>query len=151
MPLEEFIGDPYMDLGEMREKFKRKADESGLPFTGSGMIYNTRRAQELRAWVHEEHGAGEAFEKAVFAAYFVDDKNLARTDVLLGIVRALGLPEDEAREVLSTRRYRRHVESDLHKAHELKIMSPPSFLANGNRLVGTQPFDVLLAFAQGKK
>lgn len=151
MRLEEFIGDPYVDLGEMQEKFKHKANESGLPFTGSRMIYNTRRAQELRVWAHQEHGAGEAFGKAVFAAYFVDDKNLARTDVLVGIVRALGLPEDEAREVLSTRRYRQHVESDLRKAQELKIMSPPSFLANGNRLVGTQPFDVLLDFAQGKK
>ncbi|ACN17222.1 conserved hypothetical protein [Desulforapulum autotrophicum HRM2] len=151
MTLEEFIGDPHVDIAGMLGKFKRRADECGLPFVGSPMIYNTRMAQELRAWAHEAHGAGKAFEQAAFAAYFVDGKNLARTDVLLDIVRDLDLPEDEARNVLNTRTYRQHVDSDLDRAHGFGIMSAPTFIAHNKRLVGAHPFGVLLDFAQGRE
>jgi len=150
MSLEKFIGDPHVDINGMLEKFRHTAEEYGLPFVGSPRICNTRPAQEIRAWTHEKYGQGQAFEEAAFAAYFVGGNNLALPEVLLAIVRDLDLPEDEARKVLKTRSFRDHVDRDLARAKELGIMSAPTFIAQGKRLVGAHPLGVLKDFAMGK-
>jgi predicted DsbA family dithiol-disulfide isomerase len=134
----------------MLEKFRHAAEECGLPFAGSRMIYNTRAAQELRAWAHEKYQQGAAFEAAAFASYFVAASNLAQPAVLLAIVRDLDLPEDEARDVLRTRSFSERVDRDLAQAKTLGIMSAPTFMAHGKRLVGSHPLSVLKDFAMGK-
>ena len=151
MTLEEFIGDPHMDISAMLNHFKEKARENGLEFQPTDMVYNTRLSQELRAWAHERHGMGETFEARAFAAYFVEGRNLGNVEVLLDMIRDMGLPLDEAREVLAMRTFREPVDKDLAQAEEWGIMSAPTFLAHGRRLVGAHPFGVLLDFARGKE
>ena len=63
------------------------------------MTYNSRLAQELAKWA-ESKGKGDEFHRAVFEAYFVETKNIGKIDELALLAQSLGLPEEEARQVL---------------------------------------------------
>jgi predicted DsbA family dithiol-disulfide isomerase len=151
MSLEEFLGDPLLDLPAMMAAFEKTAQENGVAFVPTDRVCNTRLAQELRAWAQARYNRGKRFEKRAFAAYFVEGRNLGQTEVLLDMVRDLGLPVDEAGRVLTDREFQASVDHDLARAEELGIMCAPTFLAHGKRLVGSHPFTVLLDFALGKR
>ncbi|GAU07408.1 hypothetical protein DPF_0086 [Desulfoplanes formicivorans] len=149
MTLQEFMGDPHADVPAMLASLRTLAKERGLEFEPVDMICNTRWAHELRAWAGERYGLGTPFGKRVFAAYFVEGRNLGRTRVLLDLVRELGLPRKEAQEVLEARTFQHLVDQDLARASTLGIMAAPTFVAHGQRLVGAHPLEVLRDFVQG--
>lgn len=150
MSLEEFVGDPHMNIPAMMARFTELAQENGLAFVPTDKVCNTRLAQELRAWAHEVYGKGQQFERRAFAAYFVEGKNLGRAEVLMELVRDLGLPVDESRKVLTDRNFQKTVDHDLARAEKLEIICAPTFIAHDKRLVGSHPFTVLLDLALGK-
>jgi len=106
------------------------------------MSFNSRLAQELGKWA-ESRGRGDAFHDAVFRAYFAAGRNVAKPDVLLGLARAAGLPEEEAGEVLRTRPFREAVDTDWSLAAELNITAVPTFRLGFQTVVGAQPYPVL--------
>jgi predicted DsbA family dithiol-disulfide isomerase len=150
MSLEEFMDDPHVDVAAMLGKFRELARERGLEFNPVNMVCNTRLAHELRAWSREQHAMGAQFERRAFAAYFVEGKNLGDTRVLLDLVHDLGLPRQEAHDVLEARVFQPIVDRDLAKARKLEIMAAPTFLAHGKRLVGAHPLEVLRDFSRGR-
>ncbi len=114
----------------------------GLPWGERKRTYNSRLAQELGKWA-ESKGSGDAFRDAAFRAYFVDGRNIARPDVLAGVVRTAGLPEKEAGEVLQTRTFRDAVDADWTLAGSMGIEAVPTFVLDGGTLVGAQPYEAL--------
>jgi len=117
----------------------------GLPLGERKKTYNSRLAQELGKWA-ETKGKGDEYHDAVFRAYFVDSKNIAKTDVLMGLVKAVGLPENEAREALQMRTFKEAVDSDWDLAHRMGISAVPTFVLNHQTVVGAQPYEVLEQF-----
>ena len=150
MSLQEYVGDPHVDVEAMQAKFRELARERGLVLQPTDMVYNTRLCHELRAWAQEHHAMGTSFEQRAFAAYFAEGRNLGRASVLLDLVQELGLPREEAHEVLKARTFRAMVDRDLAKAQALGIMAAPAFVAHGKRLVGAHPLNVLRDFAHGR-
>jgi predicted DsbA family dithiol-disulfide isomerase len=134
-----------MDIPSVMARLKRVARELDLPWGERKMTYNTRSAQELGKWA-EAKGKGTEYHDAVFRAYFVDGKNIAKTDVLMGLVTALGLPENEAGEALQKRAFRESVDSDWALVEKLGISSVPTFVVDGRAVVGAQPYEVLEQF-----
>ena len=126
-------------------RLKKVAEELGLPLGERKKTYNSRLAQELGKWA-ETKGKGDEYHDAVFRAYFVDGKNIAETDVLMGLVKAVGLPEKEAKEVLQMRVFKEAVDSDWDLAHKMGISAVPTFVLNHQTLVGAQPYEVLEQF-----
>lgn len=124
------------------DRLKRVAGELGLPWGERKRTYNSRLAQELGKWA-ESKGSGDAFRDAAFRAYFVDGRNIARPDVLAGVVRTAGLPEKEAGEVLQTRTFRDAVDADWTLAGSMGIEAVPTFVLDGGTLVGAQPYEAL--------
>ena len=90
---------------------RETAASFGLPFGESTFIYNTRLAQELGLWA-ESKNEGDKFHMAAFKAYFVDCKNLAESPVLVELASSIGLPADEASEILVTRAFKDAVDAD---------------------------------------
>ena len=84
-----------MDIPLAMARLKKVAGELGLPWGERKKTYNSRLAQELGKWA-EGKGKGDEYHDAVFRAYFVDGKNIAKTDVLMGLAKAVGLHEHEA-------------------------------------------------------
>jgi predicted DsbA family dithiol-disulfide isomerase len=130
-------------------RLKKAAAELGLPLGERKKTYNSRLAQELGKWA-ETKGKGDEFHDAVFRAYFADGKNIAKTSVLAGLVKAVGLPQEEAGEVLKMRTFREVVDSDWDLAHQMGISSVPTFVFDHEAVVGAQPYEVLEQFLLDK-
>jgi predicted DsbA family dithiol-disulfide isomerase len=134
-----------MDIPSAMARLKKVAKELDLPWGERKKTYNSRLAQELSKWA-EAKGKGDEYHDAVFRAYFVDGKNIAKTDVLMGLVKVVGLPENEAREVLQMRTFKESVDSDWTLVDKMGISSVPTFVLNHQTLVGAQPYEVLEQF-----
>ena len=126
-------------------RLKKVAKELDLPWGERKKTYNSRLAQELGKWA-ETKGKGDEYHDAVFRAYFVDGKNIAKPDVLMGLVKAVGLPENEARESLQMRAFKESVDSDWVLVDKMGISSVPTFTLNDQTVVGAQPYEVLEQF-----
>jgi predicted DsbA family dithiol-disulfide isomerase len=148
LTLEELFAGRNMDIPSAMARLKKVASELGLPWGERKMTYNSRLAQELGKWA-ETKRKGDQYHDAVFRAYFVDGKNIAKTDVLMGLVKAVGLPEDEAGESLRTRAFKASVDSDWALVDELGVTSVPTFALNHQTLVGAEPYEVLEQFLLG--
>jgi predicted DsbA family dithiol-disulfide isomerase len=131
-----------VDAEEIRGRLIKTAEELGLPFKGSDRLYNSRLAQELGLWA-ESKNRGDEFHDAVFRAYFADSKNIADSLVLVEIASSVGLPADEAGEILQTRAFKAAVDADWALSQERAITAVPTFVFNRHRLVGAQRYEAL--------
>jgi predicted DsbA family dithiol-disulfide isomerase len=145
MSLEQLFGGRRVDAAGMAQRLKQVAAELGLPLSPSGMIYNTRLAQEMAKWA-ETKGKEDEIHRALFHAYFVDSRNIGLADDLADIAVSVGLSGDEARRVLESRAFRSAVDSDWDLAHTLGIRAVPTFIMKGKRLVGFQTYEALAQF-----
>ena len=128
----------------MVDHLRNTAKELGLPFGSSRTkTYNSRLAQELGLWA-EDQGKGEPFHMAAFQAYFADGVNLAKLPVLLDLARKVGLPEDEAKEILTNRSYSEKVDRDWQDSRFKSINAVPTFVMERHKLVGAQSYEALV-------
>ena len=139
-----FAGRGY-NIAEMMAHMKTVADAEGLPFQDRTKTYNSRLAQELAKWAQDQ-GKGDAFHQAAFRAYFADGKNIAKTEHLLDIAVSVSLDPIEAQRVIVERTYQETVDVDWQRSHQLGITAVPTFLNEGRRLVGAQPYQALKDF-----
>jgi len=124
-------------------RMKALMEEEGLPYNSQrNMTYNSRLAQELAKWA-ESKGKGDEIHDPVFRAFFVDVKNLAKREVLLEIAQKIGLPADEAVEVLASRSFKGAVDKDWRRCGELGITAVPTFVVDRYALVGAHPYEEL--------
>jgi predicted DsbA family dithiol-disulfide isomerase len=142
LTLEELFAGRNIDIHKARERLREVARELGLPLGERKKTYNSRLAQELAKWA-ESKGKGDAFHKSVFEAYFIAGKNIGKVDELILLSKSLGLPDEEAREVLELRTYKEAVDSDWSRCHALGITAVPTFVIDHQGVVGFQPYEVL--------
>ncbi len=135
---------PY-PKADMLEHLRRNARALNMPYCERSKVFNSRMAQELGVWA-ESQDAGEKFHKAAFAAYFVNNQNLADRGVLLEIVRQIGLDVNSAESVLDQGAFSDAVERDWQRAEELAIDVVPTFVIGENILVGAQEYRSLSKF-----
>lgn len=133
----------------MRDRVKQAADEAGLPFADRLKTYNSRLAQELGKWA-EINDKGDLFHRAVFKAYFADLVNIAKIPELLDIAESVGLPREEAEEVLVKRTFKAVVDEDWLLSQKNGVTAVPTFLMNKDRLVGAQPYEMLKGLMEVK-
>jgi len=75
-------------------------------------------------------------------------QNLARTPVLLGIVRQAGLDPDGAEEVLATRAYAPEVDRHWKNAREQGVKAVPTIVVGDNMLIGARQYRALADFIE---
>ncbi len=114
----------------------------GLPFTERKFSYNSRSAQELAKWAKDQ-GREDAFNDAVFRAYFVDTANIAKPELLLQLAEEAGLPVEEARRVLEDRTFQQAVNDDWQRCYSLGVTAVPTYLSEGLAIVGAEPYEQL--------
>jgi len=145
--VELFAGRGY-DIASMQAQMRARMQAEGLPYGDRKMTYNSRLAQELGKWADTQPG-GETIHDALFRAYFVDGRNIGDPEVLVQIAESVGLPGDEAREVLSKRSFKAAVDADWGKSREYGVTGVPTFVAGGRGVVGAQPYEVLEQLVEG--
>jgi predicted DsbA family dithiol-disulfide isomerase len=148
LTLEELFRGRSADVDGMMARLRRVAQEEGLPLGDRRRTYNSRLAQELGKWA-EEQGRGKDFHAAVFKAYFADGKNIGKIPVLADLAASLGLPVEDAKEVLATRAFRAAVDRDWERCHTMGVRAVPTFLIGKDTLVGAHPYETLEEFMIG--
>ena len=134
---------PNANFAAMAARLQQFMDQEGLPYDPSReMTYNSRLAQELAKW-GERFPESEALNLALYQAYFVDGRNIGDVKELLPIVQKVGLPLDEAREVLEGRTMKTAVDEDWRYARSIGVTSVPTFAVNMTGVVGAQPYEQL--------
>jgi predicted DsbA family dithiol-disulfide isomerase len=73
----------------------------------------------------------EALVRRLFAAHFGEGRQLSDQDVLRGVARSVGLPQDITEEVLGGTAYASDVRADEAAAAELDVTGVPFFLIGG--------------------
>ena len=132
-----------VDPEAMYARMKGLMDAEGLPYGRRTHTYNSRLAQELGKWADTQPG-GEAIHDALYRAYFVDNRNIGDPEILVEIAQSVGLPADEARAVLTERRFKDEVDADWAKSHSYGVTGVPTFVAARYGVVGAQPYEVLV-------
>jgi predicted DsbA family dithiol-disulfide isomerase len=140
LTLEELFAGRDIDIPSTLEHLKRVAADCGLPFGIRSKTYNSRRAQELGKWA-ESLNKGEEFHLGVFTAYFADGLNIAKIPVLVELAERVGLKGAE--EVLSNGSFKEAVDHDWKYSRACGITAVPTFVVNGRKLVGAQPYNML--------
>lgn len=127
------------DIDAMMQRVHQVARELDLPFGQRTRTFNSRRAQELGKWAQEE-GVGEAFNMAVYRAYFIDGRNIALPEELAAIAGGVGLDAEQALQVITSQRYAAAVDADWQRAAELGVTAVPTGIYQQRALVGFQPY-----------
>ena len=141
--LEELFAGRGIDVEAMYTQMKERMDAEGLPYGRRTHTYNSRLAQELGTW-GDTQPSGDALHDALYRAYFVDARNLGDVDALVEIAESVGLPAAEARDVISERRFKDAVDADWAKSHQIGVTGVPTFVAEGQGVVGAQPYEMLV-------
>lgn len=104
-------------------------------------FYNTFDAHRLMFWAGLE-GLQRTLAHALFAAYFTQGKNISSHATLSEIAREVGLPESQARELLSSNLYVNEVREQEFLATSKGIYSVPVVVINGRHfMTGAQTAD----------
>ncbi len=140
--LEALFGSGPDAVAAKNAQMKALMDAEGLPYGTRTHTYNSRLAQELGVWAETQDG-GEAIHDALYKAYFVDNRNLHDTDVLLEIVQSLGLSRTDAEKVLTERSYKDAVDADWEKSRRYGVTGVPTFVTGQRGVVGAQPYEVI--------
>ena len=130
-----------VDVPAMHQRMADLMRAEGLPYGQRTHTYNTRLAQELGKWA-DARGI-DSLHDVLYRAYFVENRNISDTEELVRLAQSVGLPVDEARSVLSERRFREAVDADWVKSQRYGITGVPAFVSGQHGVVGAQPYEVL--------
>jgi len=128
-----------IDVPAAMRRMKTVAAELGLPLGDRTRTYNSRNAQELGKWA-EQQGVGDLFKTAIYHAYFVEGRNIAKTDELGGIAESIGLSAPQALLALKQKDFAATVDADWARCRELGVTSVPSHIYQNRSLVGFQDY-----------
>lgn len=139
---------PNADISAATRRLKMLMDAEGLPFDeGRYMTFNSRLAQELAKWA-EEKPESERLNTALYQEYFVAGRNIGDVKVLLHVTEKVGLPVDEAREILEQRLMRSAVDADWQYARSIGVTAVPTFAVGLTGIIGAQPYEQLAHFLE---
>lgn len=142
LTLEQLFAGRGIDIAASQARMKRLMHDEGLPFGDRTMTYNSRLAQELASYAVTQP-RGEQIHDRLFQAYFVDGLNIASVDNLIGIATSIGLCEEDCREILTSRRYRKAVDTDWNRSRALGLTGVPAFVVGQHGVTGAQPYEVI--------
>lgn len=142
LTLEELFRGRNIDIPAAQRRMAALMQDEGLPYGERTMTFNSRLAQELAAWAEQQPG-GHQIHDALFRAYFVEGRNIARIETLLDVAKTVGLPVAAARDVLESRAASDLVDADWERARQLGLTGVPTFLVGDQGVVGAQSYEVL--------
>lgn len=134
--------------GGWMEALRPLADELGLTLRAPRASVRTAKAHEAAAFA-QARGVGPALREAIFAAYFAEGRDIARIDVLVELVAALGLDPGELKVVLDVDSLSPRIRAEQDAARRAGVEGTPAVVAGtgdeARWLVGARPYAELRA------
>lgn len=131
---------------QIRDTTRQRGAAVGFDFKpeGRGRVVNTFNAHRLLHWAGLQSAQAQlALKQALMQAYQGRGERVDHDDVLLAAVRAAGLDEAAARDVLQGDAYAAEVRADEQRWQQAGIQSVPAIVINGRHLIsGGQPPEV---------
>ncbi|WAS98363.1 DsbA family oxidoreductase [Nannocystis punicea] len=134
---QKFGGDPTPAFANV----ERAARETGIPldFEKVRMGYPTLRAHTLLRHA-EARGTQRALSRALFAAYFLEGRNIADPAVLAGIAAPHGFSGEEAMKLTSDPQELAQTRQEAEHAARSGVRGVPLFIFDGRTAIsGAQP------------
>jgi predicted DsbA family dithiol-disulfide isomerase len=138
--LGEHIAEKYGSTPEQSAQNRQRLTQMGADlgfefnFSDSSRIYNTLLAHQLLYWAAES-GKQTELKLALFSSYFTQQQNPDDIEVLINIATQVGLDADEARVVLSDKRYEKAVKEAEQFWISRGIQAVPAIVFNQQYLV----------------
>lgn len=147
--LGEHIAEKYGSTPEQSDQNRQRLTQMGADlgfefnFSDSSRIYNTLLAHQLLYWAAES-GKQTDLKLALFSSYFTEQKNPDDIEVLIEAATKVGLNADEARAVLTDKRFEAAVKEEEQLWISRGIQAVPAIVFNQQYLVsGAQDPDTI--------
>lgn len=115
------------------------AAQLGITMRLPPMQPRSRRAHEAAKWSQTQNQF-DAYNEAIFRAFFERGEDIGNIDVLVNLAHDLQLDASNLRTALETKQFEPSVLADEHEASELGVHAVPAFVANRRfALSGVQP------------
>ena len=89
----------------------------------------------------KKHGMFNEFHLAIFKAYFEENKNIGKVNVILDIAESVGLNKQELEEYLQSDEAENILKENSKFAFKHGITGVPTFIIGDSIIVGAQPYD----------
>jgi predicted DsbA family dithiol-disulfide isomerase len=124
------------------ENLRALAAESGIDMKRPSLIPNTRLAHEATVFA-AEHGKTWEVHRALFHAYFEEERNIGDIDVVCDVSASIGLDADALRGALRGHRYATQVQRQLDWARASGITAVPAVVFEERfAVIGAQEYAV---------
>ena len=111
------------------------ADLLGLVLRSPAFTPRTRKAHEAARFA-AHRGIGDAMRDAIYSAYWADERDIGRIDVLMELVEALGVDPVELKIALDIDQFEAEVARDIEVARRLRVPGAPTiFIGTGSNAV----------------
>jgi predicted DsbA family dithiol-disulfide isomerase len=121
----------------------------GFSLVRPGLVPRSGKAHEL--FLHaQESDLGEPALAAIFAAYFLEGRDIGRIDVLVDIALALGFDLTESKAVLDVNRYEDDALMGAKLAVEAGVTGAPALVTSAGALQGFHNQAAIGTFLDGR-
>jgi predicted DsbA family dithiol-disulfide isomerase len=135
-------------IANLEANVRRLADEIGLEMRMPEKLSNSHLAL-LGGEIARDNDRFHEYHDAVFSAYFQQGKDIGDLETLAGIAADIGIDGGSFARAITDEKYEAVLRSSIRQAHSLGLTGVPSFVfADGNVVVGAQPYEVLRAAAE---
>jgi len=140
IPYLESLG--YSNVPRLYEGIRQHAQEVGIIIGPVPRKYNTHLSLLLTEYAKEQ-GKTQAYNDAVFKAFWTDGRDISDPAVLEQIMTEIGLDFSAAVAGITSGEYERRFEEEKALARRLGISAIPAFIIDGKYLIsGAQPVEV---------
>ena len=130
---------PLPMLGSFSDDEWRIVDElardAGQEIRRPSFRPRTRKAHEAVKYAASIE-QGDALQRAIFAAYFMDGRDIGRIDVLTDVAAAIGIDRMSIKVTLDVDAHTDEVLADIEYARVMEIEGTPAFVAGNDVRVG---------------
>tara|TARA_B100001939_G_scaffold347888_1_gene371150 strand:- start:10887 stop:11495 length:609 start_codon:yes stop_codon:yes gene_type:complete len=140
-------------MGSAKQKYiwhdvERSAAEQGLPYVWPDPFpMNSIPAMRGFYFLQDQDPAlAKTYARAVFAAAFGEGRDIARPDILIGIVERLGFDPESFKAGISSEDIKTRLKAETAAAQEKGIFGAPTFLCRGEMFWGADRLASLEAF-----
>jgi predicted DsbA family dithiol-disulfide isomerase len=123
------------------DNMRQMAADSGIEMKRPPLIPNTRKAHEATEFARE-YGDALAFHRAVFHAYWTEERNIGDVEVLCDVATATGMDPSALREALADGRYAPAVEGQMTWSRAVGVTGVPTVIFDDRfAIVGAQEYE----------
>ena len=132
------------NVQRLNEKYGADIDLDDTPDTDSW------DAQQAALFVREEYPERfEAFDDALFEAFWVDHRDIGDEAVIVDVAESVGLDGEEVRAAVNDEEWAQRLNSEFQAARQRGVTGVPTFAADGHAARGAVPPEQLRRLIEG--